>query len=152
MVDTRRLPKPRLRTIAFNCHYGPCELSSVGIGGRHDRTGRNHGHDEKCSTMIVPGIVLDIEILTANHSSSRSTQVSEPETVRMPIGSKPAHGGTVMSLPAPEAYEPEHFVQLGGPAILVGTLVFSNPTIQRWVRGVLGWDEPTMPDGSPIAY
>ena len=101
--------------------------------------------------MIVPGIVLDIEILTTNLSSFQAPQVSEPETVRMPIGSKPAHGGTVMSAPAPGT-EPEHFVQLGGPAILVGTLVFSNPTIQRWVRGVLGWDEPTMPDGSPVAY
>lgn len=99
--------------------------------------------------MIVPGVVLDENwwafyrpATPTVASSSTTTSTFRPS--RENIGSKPAHGGTLMGTSLPLQTEPEatHFVQLGGPAILVGTLVFSNPTVQKWIWDILPGEAP----------
>ena len=102
--------------------------------------------------MIVSGIVIQngwwvggwnqggsVNPIMGQHSKPTSPSISvvDPSPSRTTVWAKT---------------EPRPFILVGGFPATVGTTVFSNTRVQEWVSGVLGWDEPTGPDGAPLAY
>jgi len=103
--------------------------------------------------MIVPGIVLRNVGMWGANPRAQPPRPTAPSPVFV-VETAPRSADT----PAPGNVdgrtidEPQHFIQIGGPATFVGTAVFSNPIVQDWVRENLGWNEQTDVQGNPIAY
>ena len=98
--------------------------------------------------MIVPGIVItngwwigsgsEAQI---NHAPMGSLREASPADVQ--VGPRPGVVTTINFEESPHSgkTEPRPFILFGGPPAIAGTAVLSNPTVQEWVRGVLGWDQ-----------
>jgi len=100
--------------------------------------------------MIVPGIVFRQEGMFGNNPQARLPRTSALSTAEIP-SSQVAEDQQITPGSGWTKTEPIPFILVGGLPAIFGTTIFSSPVVQEWVRGVLGWDEPTI-NGNPIAY
>lgn len=107
------------------------------IGGVELITLRNHGG------LWLPGVQLSITATTPGSLPPNTLPIDPDPPSTQRFGSRSEQD---VSSQRPMGQwtktEPRPFILIGGRPTTIGTAVFSNPTVQEWVREKIGWDDP----------